>query len=93
LVFGGFFHLVLDQLFHDLRKQLYPLGKGNYPTLVQKHFNGAETWLGSNSFAGLIGNMGCFFSAASQEAAVLAIWLKGITLAVASKFPTDVHSA
>ena len=25
-----------------LRKQLYPLGKGNYPTLVQKHFNGAE---------------------------------------------------
>ena len=24
-----------------LRKQMYPLGKGNYPTLVQKHFNGA----------------------------------------------------
>ena len=23
------------------RKQLYPLGKNNYPTLVQKHFNGA----------------------------------------------------
>ena len=26
------------------RKQLYPLGMGNFPTLVQKHFNGAEPW-------------------------------------------------
>jgi len=28
-----------------IRKQLYPLGKGNYPTLVQKNFNGAEPGL------------------------------------------------
>ena len=27
-----------------IRKQLYPLGTGNYPTLVQKFFNGSETW-------------------------------------------------
>lgn len=30
---------------YGLRKQLYPLGKGNYPTLVQKNFNGSEPGL------------------------------------------------
>ena len=30
-----------------LRKQMYYFGKGNFPVLIQKHFNGAETWRAS----------------------------------------------
>ena len=33
----------------DLRKHLYPMGKKNYPSMLQKHFNGAETGLRSLS--------------------------------------------
>ena len=36
-----FFFLKWTSHVSVLRKQMYPLGKGNYPTLVQKHFNGA----------------------------------------------------
>ena len=32
---------VVVLVWQEPRRQLYPLGKGNYPTLVQKYFNGA----------------------------------------------------
>ena len=32
----------------------YPLGKGNFPTLVQKHFNGAASWLQNFAVYGVV---------------------------------------
>ena len=70
---------------------MYPLGKNQYPTLVQKHFNGAAPcqinfvnliWLLSE----LDNHQARWFlleKCKCEEAAVLAKWLKGVTLSVA----------
>ena len=70
------------------RKQLYPLGKKNYPTLVQKFFNGSVLWLDVWFHAGR-----GFTTLITKEAAILAKWLKGVCLGVASMFPHDEHCA
>ena len=91
-------------LMEELRTQLYPLGRNNYPTLVQKHFNGAAPWIdvsfskcykfqrieptSCGSLATSLGGWWC-----SKEAAVLAKWLKGVTLAIAEANPNDEHAA
>ena len=91
----------------QLRNQLYPLGKGNYPTLVQKHFNGADTGLVFNFLCVIFMSMqrtkqgmrthGMFVSWVKlwcgEEAAVLAHFLKGVTLAAAHMEPANEHNA
>ena len=69
-----------------LRKQLYPLGRKNYPTLVQKHFNGAVPCQTNLLFV-MWEN-----AAGAQEATVLAKWLKGVTLALAAAHPGNEHN-
>ena len=75
---------------------MYPLGKGNYPTLVQKHFNGAVPRLSSGIDTKTQKCSEYYFDMLllpiSKEATVLAKWLKGVTVAVAHARPGDEHA-
>ena len=62
---------------------------------MQKHFNGSVP--GMKKFCVLMGHVLNLVNATyfycSKEAAVLAKWLKGVTLAVAHANPMDEHAA
>lgn len=86
-----------------LRKQLYPAGPKSYPTLAQKHFNGAVAltlYLRSVFFVFCIYFCShvppaiCFpfDGAPSKEAVVLAKWLESVTIRVAEQKPDDEHA-
>ena len=64
-------------------------GKGTYPTLMQKHFNGADPCM--DTLICVVSGLVHWFS--SEEAAVLAVFLKGVCLAVAAQRPHDEHAA
>lgn len=82
------------------RKHLYPMGPKSYPTLAQKHLNGAVSWNKlyqrvTNRFFPSIYYFLLFFMTVElghKEAVVLAKWLRTVTLAAAAANPANEHA-
>lgn len=75
------------------RKNLYLNGRGQYPTLMQKHFNGAVPCPDLGDAHGLEFGDAIDRKPSAKEAAVLAKFLKGVCLGVSAQRPHDEHAA